>query len=449
MEEKTLQLAPKYERAIQHWQVHNFPSYPQLSEKWDKYFPNDPEFCLCAKFDLGTSDHIEVGAETGQSKRLKPAELTEESAHQILAIIRAQASTEYGSIQQHQETIDRAPDDEARFWTLRVMAEEMRHGYQMMYLLTNADWSPVTTTSSEDMVEDILSMQIGSHVLGAFNIEYDSYIDNVVFAAIIDRVGKYQLTMQKVCAYKPMASSMPPMLKEEAFHLAAGVIPMRRWAEKAAKGDPFISMDAMQKSVTKWFTRGLEMFGHEKGGETNVRLGIKSMANGPAIDQYAEEVAKMIEDVNKRFVRARLPQVTSERADEIAKKIMGERVAVEGIQCSDLIRLPDRRFFRRRGEPAYQLIGFDGEAFTDVETFLGHLTKHLPSAYCASKDIKHYADTLRQVVSGEIDVKEAQKRSPILTRVGGVCPCSKSVRWVMEAPEENGHAVKTEVSGKK
>jgi len=39
----------------------------------------------------------------------------------------------------------------------------------------------------------------------------------VVLAALIDRVGKHQLTMQKVNAYEPMATSMPPFLCEEAF----------------------------------------------------------------------------------------------------------------------------------------------------------------------------------------------------------------------------------------
>jgi len=101
-------------------------------------------------------------------------------------------------------------------------------------------------------------MTTGNHVLDAFNLDYDSFIDNIAFAAFIDRVGKYQLTMQKVCAYKPMADSMPPMLREEAFHLAAGVIPLRRWAQRAAKGDALVTMAVIQKSVNKWFPRALD-----------------------------------------------------------------------------------------------------------------------------------------------------------------------------------------------
>jgi 1,2-phenylacetyl-CoA epoxidase catalytic subunit len=129
-------------------------------------------------------------------------------------------STEFGSIQQHCLTLARAQEEEEQFWILRMMAEELRHGYQMLHLLVEGDWS-VVSKESADLVEGILSMNTGSHLLGAFNIDFDSFIDNVVFCALIDRVGKYQLAMQKVSAYAPMVESMPQMLREEEFHLAA------------------------------------------------------------------------------------------------------------------------------------------------------------------------------------------------------------------------------------
>jgi hypothetical protein len=52
----------------------------------------------------------------------------------------------------------------------------------------------------------------------------------------------------------------------------------------------------------------------------------------------------------------------------------------------------------------------------------------------ASRDLRMYADMLRKVASGEIPAGEASKRMPRLKRVGGTCPCSKGVRWVMEEP---------------
>src|SRR5260370_2553590 len=153
-------------------------------------------------------------------------------------------------------------------------------------------------------------MTPGSHLLGALNIDFDSFVDNVVFCALIDRVGKYQLTMQRQSADQPMAESMPQMLREEAFHLAAGVVPLRRWVTSAARDEGFFTMDMLQRALNKWLPRGLEMFGDERGGGTNVRLGLKPMKNAEAQQQYREEVEKVVRDLNLRYLRAPLPQLS-------------------------------------------------------------------------------------------------------------------------------------------
>src|SRR5919201_4778937 len=136
---------------------------------------------------------------------------------------------------------------------------------------------------------------------------------------------------------------MPPMLREEAFHLAAGVIPLRRWVEAAARGDGYITMQDFQKATHKWFGRGLEMFGDERGGQTNVKYGLKDMANREAQDRYVDELERMLDDLNERYVRARFPQVSREEAEGRFTRIKaGERV--DGVGPEDLLRLPDRRF---------------------------------------------------------------------------------------------------------
>jgi benzoyl-CoA 2,3-dioxygenase component B len=430
-------LERKYHDAVEHWRRHHFKDYETLLDSWEKYFPKDEKFCLCAKMELGTPDVIHIGAQKGEAKRHNPEELTEDQAHHLLAIVKAQASTEFGSIQQHAGTIDRAHDDQDRAWVMRVMAEELRHGYQMLHLLLSKDWSHVSGgVTGPQMVEEILSMTTGNHVLDAFNLDYDSFMDNIAFAAIIDRVGKYQLTMQKVCAYKPMADSMPPMLREEAFHLAAGVIPLRRFAERAAKGDPLANMRLVQESINKWFPRGLEMFGDERGGQKNIQFGFKDLTNREAVAQYIEEVRKMLRDINTRFVRARFPDYAPEKAEAVIEELERTRGSHRGLQSEDLLYLPDARFFRRKGEPAFQMIGIQGEAFTDVDAYLRHLAHHLNDGYVASRDMRLYAETLRKVVAGELTVEQGVKAMPKLKRVGGTCPCSKSVRWVME--ESNG-----------
>ncbi|MFM7232143.1 MAG: Phenylacetic acid catabolic protein [bacterium] len=444
MKVENVTLEKKYHSAVEHWRRHHFKDYETLLDNWEKYFPKDEKFCLCAKMEIGTSDVIQVGEQKGEKKRLEPDQLTEDQARHLLAIIKAQASTEFGSIQQHAGTIDRAHDDQDRAWVMRVMAEELRHGYQMLHLLLSKDWSHVSGgVTGEQMVEEILSMTTGNHVLDAFNLDYDSFMDNITFAAFIDRVGKYQLTMQKVCAYKPMADSMPPMLREEAFHLAAGVIPLRRFAERAASGDPLANLELVQQSVNKWFARGLEMFGDERGGQKNIQLGFKDLTNRQAVDQYTEECRKMIRDINTRFVRARFPDYTPVKVESVIEELERSRGTHKGLSYDEILRLPDVRFFRRKGEHAFQMVGVYGEAFTDAETYLRYLSKHLNSGYIASRDMRLYAETLRKVASGELTVEDGVKAMPKLKRLGGTCPCSKSVRWVMEEHDGSETTVMT------
>ena len=78
------------------------------------------------------------------------------------------------------------------------------------------------------------------------------------------------------------------------------------------------------------------------------------------------------------------------------------------------------------------MIAVDGAPFADVDAYVRHLGAVLPEAYLASRDVKHYVETLRKLVAGQITIKDAIKSTPHLARVGGACPCSNSVRWVVE-----------------
>jgi 1,2-phenylacetyl-CoA epoxidase catalytic subunit len=317
-----------------------------------------------------------------------------------------------------------------------MMAEELRHGYQMLHLLVEDDWTSVSKESASDAIEDILSMNTGSHLLGAFNIDFDSFVDNVVFCALIDRVGKYQLAMQKISAYQPMAESMPQMLREEAFHLASGVVPMRRWVMQAAKGEGLISVDMVQRAINKWLPRGLEMFGDERGGGTNVRYGLKPMKNAEAQNQYYDEVGKLVRDLNLRYLRARVPSLGPTEAENALDRILAGDAAnaVEGVKREDLLHMPHPDFFRRRGVPAFKMAGVAGETFTDFQTYLRHLEANLPDAYRAGRDYKDFIDAMAEIARGETTAEQAAGRMPALRRVGGSCPCSKSVRWVVDEP---------------
>lgn len=423
-------LPKKYHDAVLRWQKQYLPDLDFLQENWDKHFPKDPCYKLCAYREQGICGHIEVGDEAGKPKYQKACEMSPQQANHLLKAVKAQASTEFGSIQQHRLTLTRAQSEQDQFWVLRMMAEELRHGYQMLYLLLNDDWKSLVGQSGEEMVEEILSMKPGSHVLGAFNIDFDSFIDNIVFCALIDRVGKYQLTMQKVSAYQPMAESMPPMLREEAFHLAAGVIPLRRWMQEAARGEIYATPAAIQRALNKWLPRGLEMFGDERGGASNIKMGFKDQTNQASLDQYYVEVTKMVRDLNLRYLRERLPNLDSEQLDKTLLDLEGGSRS-QTIEPDEILRLPDKGYFRRRGVHGYEMIGTDGRVYKDVLEYIGHLRHTLPEAYLASNDFRHYLELLKQVARGTITRDEAQHSSPQLSRVGGSCPCSKSVRWIL------------------
>ena len=164
-----------YHDAVLRWKDAYLPDYDYLLDHWDTHFPNDRKFELCAFRELGICAEIECGVDQGKPKRVHAADLSEEQAHHLLGAIRAQASTEFGSIQQHRLTLARAQNEEEQFWILRMMVEELRHGYQMIHLLLDDDWTSVSRESGAEMVEEILSMTTGSHLLGAFNIEFDSW----------------------------------------------------------------------------------------------------------------------------------------------------------------------------------------------------------------------------------------------------------------------------------
>ena len=440
-------LPKNFHSAVEDWRDLFIPDYAFLLENWEKHFPKDRPFKLCAFRELGICGEIECGEHEGKPKATQPSELTEEQAHYLLGAIRAQASTEFGSIQQHRHTLARAQSEQDQVWVLRMMAEELRHGYQMLHLLLDGDWSAMNQQSGADMVEEILGMQTGSHVLGAFNIDFDSFVDNIVFCGLIDRVGKFQLALQKISAYKPMAESMPQMLREEAFHLATGVVPMRRWVTDAAKGEVYVTMDFLQKVINKWVPRALEMFGDERGGGSNVRMGLKPQKNRQAQQEYYQEVSKLLRDLNVRYVRARLEKLSAKEAQTVLDTLERERGTVQGIAWDDLLQMPHEAFFRRRGVPAFELTGVEGESYDTVDDYVAHLRKVLPESYLAGRDFMDYLTTLRKVGAGEIDAQKASHQMPSLRRVAGTCPCSKSVRWVRDEPAAGDDDAKTVVHG--
>jgi len=397
-------ISPKYHQAILEWQRTNFPELDLLLTYWEKYFPGLPRFQLVAKIGELRSDVIEIGKYAGQPKIERAAEMAGNMFYTARRIIRAQCSTEFGSIEQHRMSLDTAPDAEARFEILRIMAEELRHAYQMFWVLDHdPTWKrPGHGDVAAETIEELLAMRTGTHVLDAFNIEFRDFLDNAVYTAIIDLVGKYQLDMMQIFSYAPMARSMGPMLGEEGFHMGFGRRALKNLALAATRGEGAYSLDDIQRAINKWYPRGLEMFGNERSGETAVAFGFKPKTNGQAQAEYIAEVEGIIEGVNIALVRAHHPGLPPDEARRLIHDVQRSGESRQGIRPEDLLVLPDRRFFRRRGPEEYVFQPYDvrGNLLTEggrpigPEQYLDYLARVLPEPYLKSEDFRRYAEQL-------------------------------------------------------
>lgn len=398
------ELPKNLHEAMLEWQKRNFEDYPILVKHWSKFYPNEQQFVLNSKLGALRSEMIEVGKLKGNKKFSDANAMGDEMLTRAGKIIKAQCSTELGSIQQHRGSLQKATDAKLQFDVLRVMAEELRHAYQMMFVLANDRWG--SRNLAEEMMEELLSMRTGGHVLDAFNLYFDSFVDNITFAAIIDRVGKYQLMMQQAFSYIPMARSMGPMLKEEAFHLKTGCEPLKVWAREAVTEKGNVTIPIIQKHINKWVPRGLEMFGKEAGGQDAVEFGFKDMLNSDAMARYFGELKSQVVDaVNVEIVKTRKPTAARDEALQIAERILKNGEKFEGLAAESILYLPSNKFFRRRGNFAFEMNDVNGNAMSDRLKYFQHLRSVLPEPYIVGPDFDRYVKNLVSKQEGK-DVSE-------------------------------------------
>src|SRR3990172_3705457 len=371
----------------------------QDPKNWSKFYPSLPLprlesiMAMPGGFRSYASKVVAADPRTADlSWRVtKASQLHDDQFMTALKIIRAQASTELGSIQQHRMVYEKLDSgsltgtdkeivegihnvseggmdlESISFSKKRVCVEELRHHYQMSAVLTldstwdDRRWGRKWATETLD---ELFAMKPGEHVLDAFNIEFKTLLDSATFLAFIDRVGKYQLEMQHHFYYAPMALSMPYMRwLEESYHLAAGEKLLKAIAVAAVLDGGNFGIAVVQKSLNLWFPRGLEMFGSELGGAA-VKGIFKTLGNEEAQRIYIDEVAGKVRDVNLAVIAAKM-KCTREEAKKILARIeSGE--TVPGLGEEDLLKLPDRRFFRIRGLAEYGDYALPGAGFAGV-----------------------------------------------------------------------------------
>src|SRR5258707_3582951 len=122
--------------------ISTFDDWIDYFREWQKDIGYDPELLGDYKFEtkLGElhSPEIEFGDFKGQHKWERIGQIPNQSIRDALMnLIVYQGDTEFASVEQQKNLLDTAPTEYDRQALIRVNSEEMRHGWQMCYLLVN------------------------------------------------------------------------------------------------------------------------------------------------------------------------------------------------------------------------------------------------------------------------------------------------------------------------
>lgn len=221
------------------------------------------DFDLSIQFDWERAgDVIEFGDYEGRAKWERSLQVPHQSMRDaLISMITVQGDTEFASVEQQRHLLATAPTDYDRYAAARIMAEEQRHGWQMAYLLMTY-FGQQGRREAQKLLER--NAQDGDRLLGAFNRPMPHWLDFFCYTMFVDRDGKFQLGMLSTSAFKPLAASMGPMLKEESFHLGTGSNGLRRIIRAG-----IVPLDMLQRYINKWVCTAHDLFGVDESSSAH------------------------------------------------------------------------------------------------------------------------------------------------------------------------------------
>jgi benzoyl-CoA 2,3-dioxygenase component B len=226
------------------------------------------------------------------------------------------------------------------------MVEETRHGYQMCHLMVEHFGSEGKIEAQKMLERRAFGKK--NRLLHAFNEDVTHWLDFFAYTNFMDRDGKFQLSMLAHSSFTPLAASMGPMLREEAFHMGTGITGLRRIAKAGV-----IPVEIQQKYYNKWISGSLDLFGTDHSGSAQwaYTWGIKGRVDE---DKTTDGVDK--EHLNER--------ARSQFYEEITATI----ARVNEVNSSETtFYVPDMKFNRSIGDYAGQRYGVDGRKLTEAE----------------------------------------------------------------------------------
>ncbi len=343
--------------------ISTFDDWIDCFKEWQRDIGYDADLLGDYKFEtkLGDvhADDIEFGDYLGQPKWERVGQIPNQSIRDaLLTLIVYQGDTEFASVEQQKNLLDNAPTEYDRQALIRVNSDEMRHGWQMCYLLMKY-FGDTGKLEARKLLERRASEQ--RRLLGSFNEPVNNWLDFFTYTQFVDRDGKFQLTMLSHSAFAPLARSVSAMLKEEFFHMFTGNTGLTRIVRANRIPVPII-----QKYFNKWLSTAYDLFGtdHSSSAQWAYVWGIKgrfdeATAGEPADKEklnelsrthYLNECRGLVDNLNN-FVPEGEPRLS----------------------------IPDVRFNRSIGDHAGMRYSAGGDLLSETE-YEKHLSEVLPGA---------------------------------------------------------------------
>src|SRR3989441_2488920 len=180
--------------------IGTFDDWIDLFRQWQRDLnldlPGLKDYRFEAKFGDLHSPEIEFGDFKGAHKWEKMLHIPDQRIRDtLLNLIVYQGDTEFASVEQQRNLLTHAPSDYDPLALMRVMTEEMRHGWQMSYLLCS-HFGDEGKREAAKLLER--RADEGERLLGSFNELVDNWLDFFTYTQFIDRDGKFQLKMLSV-----------------------------------------------------------------------------------------------------------------------------------------------------------------------------------------------------------------------------------------------------------
>lgn len=368
--------------------ISNFDDWIDYFYGWQKDIgldaPEFKEYRFEAKYGQVTPE-IEFGDYKGQLRWKSTMHIPDQRIRDAaLNLIVYQGDTEFASVEQQRRLFQTAPSRYDYLSLVRVMTEEMRHGWQMSHLL-------ITQFGRSGRIEAQKLLErrafTDNRLLGAFNEIVNNWLDFFTYTHFVDRDGKFQLTMLSHSGFLPLAQSMLPMLKEESFHLGTGNNGLLRIVRAGEVPIPII-----QKYFNKWLPTSYDLFGtdHSSSAQWAYVWGLKG--------RYNERTAG--EDANKEHLNEAARELYFEEVKRLTDLL--NKAIPEG---QPKLTVPDLKFNRHIGQYAGKFYNLIGEPMTQEE-----FEKYLPTVLPSAQDEEFLASVFKE--KGWIQPKKEDEFEP-------------------------------------